>query len=52
LFNLRQNDGAENLCLTFSIDVEDSFGNKKCVELKENGINIDVTDFNKNEYIE
>ena len=34
------------------MDIEDSFGNRKTIELKPNGANIDVTDANKNEYIE
>jgi len=34
------------------LDVEDGFGNRQTIELKPNGANIDVTDFNKKEYIE
>jgi len=33
------------------MDIEDSFGNHKTIELKRNGSNIDVTDSNKDEYI-
>jgi len=51
-FFFRDNDGAEYLYLNFSVDTEDSFGNPKTVELKPNGESIDVTDANKNEYIE
>ena len=40
------------MSLTFSIDTEDCFGKKNNVELKDNGANIDVTDSNKDEYIE
>jgi len=50
--NYRNNNGAENLCLTFSMDIEDSFGEHKTIELKPNGENNDVTDSNKDEYIE
>eukprot|EP00833_Pecoramyces_ruminatium_P007735 jgi/Orpsp1_1/1181767/evm.model.c7180000078511.1 len=49
---LRNNDGVEQYGLTFSIGVNDCFNDKKTVELKENGSNIDVTDSNKNEYID
>jgi len=49
---LRYNDGAELLYLNFTLDIEDSFGNHKTIELKPDGTNIDVTDSNKNEYIE
>jgi len=48
----RQNDGAENLGLDFTLNMEDCFGNHKTIELKPNGTNINVTDSNKNEYIE
>jgi len=34
------------------MDTEDNFGNHKTIKLKPNGENIDVTDANKNEYIE
>ena len=34
------------------MNIEDCFGNHKTVELKLDGTNIDVTDANKNEYIE
>jgi len=34
------------------MDVKDEFGNINTIELKPNGANIDVTDDNKNEYIE
>lgn len=44
---LKTNSQAENLCLTFSIMME----NGKEVDLKENGRNIDVTDENKEEYL-
>ncbi|ORX83736.1 HECT-domain-containing protein [Anaeromyces robustus] len=52
LNNLKNNDGAENLSLTFAMDIENSFGEHKTIELKPNGENIDVNDSNKNEYIE
>jgi len=48
---LKENKGAENLCLTFEVDTVDSSGNHKNIELKPNGASIDVTDSNKNEYI-
>jgi len=48
----RNNQGADNLCLTFEIDEIDCFGNHIKKELKSNGSNIDVTDSNKQEYIE
>jgi len=51
LQQLKNNDGAQNLCLTFTMDIEDVFGNRKTIELKPNGANIDVTDSNKNEFI-
>jgi len=51
LQQLRDKNGAEYLYLTFSMDVEDCFGNHKTIDLKPNGAYIDVTDFNKNEYI-
>ncbi|KAF1330888.1 Hect e3 ubiquitin ligase, partial [Globisporangium splendens] len=44
---LKTNTQVENLCLTFSIMME----NGKEVDLKENGRNIDVTDENKDEYL-
>jgi len=53
--NLKQLEtinGVENLYLTFSIDLEDGFGNMKNVELIPNGANIDVTDANKKQYID
>jgi len=34
------------------MDTEDCFGNRTTIELKPNGANINVTDSNKNEYIE
>jgi len=49
--NYRENDGAENLFLNFTLNIEDCFGNHKTVELKPNGANINVTDSNKYEYI-
>ncbi|OUM60100.1 hypothetical protein PIROE2DRAFT_14226 [Piromyces sp. E2] len=49
---LKENDGVENLCLTFEIEEKDCFGNHRKTELKPNGANIDVTDTNKKEYIE
>jgi len=52
LKQLRDNHGAEDLYLTFSMDTVDCFGNHKTIELKPNGANIDVTDSNKNEYID
>jgi ankyrin repeat protein len=41
----------ENLNLTFSKDVKDCFGNRKTIELKPDGAKINVTDSNKDEYI-
>jgi len=41
----------ESLYLNFTTDIEDCFSNHKTVELKPNGADIDVTDSNKNEYI-
>eukprot|EP00833_Pecoramyces_ruminatium_P009760 jgi/Orpsp1_1/1183792/evm.model.c7180000086732.1 len=52
LQHLKNNDGVENFYLTFTMDTEDCFGNRKTIELKPNGANIDVTDLNKHEYIE
>jgi len=49
---LKENEGVEELFLTFACDTEDSFGNKENIELKPNGANIDVTDSNKDEYID
>jgi hypothetical protein len=49
---LKNNQGADNLCLTFEIDEIDCFGNHIKKELKSNGSNIDVTDSNKQEYID
>jgi len=49
---LRYNNGAKFLYLNFTMDIKDSLGNHKTIELKPNGANIDVTDSNKNEYIE
>jgi len=34
------------------MDNEDCFGNRKTINLKPDGAYIDVTDSNKNEYIE
>jgi hypothetical protein len=48
---LKKNQGADKLCLTFVIDEIDCFGNHNKKELKPNGANIDVTDANKQEYI-
>jgi len=48
----RDYEGVEDLYLTFSRDIEDCFGHHQTIELKPNGANIDVTDENKNEYIE
>jgi len=48
----RNNERVEDLCLTFLMDIKDSNGNHKTIELKPNGANIDVTNSNKNEYIE
>ncbi|KAJ0399090.1 hypothetical protein P43SY_006068 [Pythium insidiosum] len=45
---LKQNTQVENLCLTFSVMLE----NGQEVDLKENGRNIDVTDENKEEYLQ
>jgi len=52
LIYYRKNEGAEKLGLNFTVDIKDCFGNLKTVELKPNGANINVTDSNKNEYIE
>jgi len=49
---LKNNDGVQELCLTFEIDEKDCFGNQNYVELKPNGSTINVNDLNKNEYIE
>jgi hypothetical protein len=49
---LKENNNAKDLCLTFSIEEVDCFDNHKNVELKEGGSNIEVTDENKNEYID
>jgi len=48
---LQENDGAENSFLNFTLNTEDCFGNHKTIDLIPNGANIDVTDSNKNEYI-
>ncbi|OUM69484.1 hypothetical protein PIROE2DRAFT_2575, partial [Piromyces sp. E2] len=48
---LKNNKNVESLCLTFELNTKDCFGNQKYLELKSNGANIDVTDSNKNEYI-
>lgn len=45
---LKTNDHAESLCLTFSVMLE----NGTEIDLKENGRNIDVTDDNKEEYLQ
>jgi len=52
LKQLKENDGAEKSYLTFEMDMEDCFGNRTTIELKPNGANINVTDSNKNEYID
>jgi len=52
LKQLKENDGAKYLYLTFQMEINDCFGNHKTIELKPNGSNIDVTDDNKLEYIE
>jgi ankyrin repeat protein len=49
---LKENEGIDNLYLTFELDTEDCFGNHNKIELKPNGASINVTDFNKNEYID
>ncbi|OUM62793.1 hypothetical protein PIROE2DRAFT_43925 [Piromyces sp. E2] len=46
-----KNNSVQGLCLTFETDIKDSNGYQKYIELKPNGANIDVTDSNKNEYI-
>jgi len=51
IYNNRENNGAENLGLDFTLNIEDCFGNRKTIELKPNGATIDVTDSNKFEYI-
>jgi len=51
LQHLKNYNGVEYLYLTFSMNIEDCFGNKNTIELKPNGANINVTDYNKNEYI-
>eukprot|EP00833_Pecoramyces_ruminatium_P008616 jgi/Orpsp1_1/1182648/evm.model.c7180000082111.1 len=48
---LKNNKGAEKLCLIFEISEEDCFGNHKNIQLKPNGANIAVTDDNKDEFI-
>jgi len=40
------------LYLDFTMDIKDCFGQHKTIELKPNGADINVTDYNKNEYIE
>ena len=52
IINSSENDGAKDLCLNFTLNEDDCFGNHKTIELKPNGTNIDVADSNKNEYIE
>jgi len=49
---LKNNEGAENLYLTFETEKEDCYGEHKKIELKPNGANIFVNDSNKNEYID
>jgi len=49
---LKEKEEVESLYLTFEIEEDDCFGNHKKVSLKPNGANIDVTDENKNEYID
>lgn len=49
-FAPQENDPAD-LDLTFSVD-EETFGRTTSHNLKENGLNIPVTNENKNEYIE
>lgn len=44
---LKKSTNVENLCLTFSVMLE----NGQEIDLKENGRNIDVTDENKEEYL-
>eukprot|EP00833_Pecoramyces_ruminatium_P010907 jgi/Orpsp1_1/1184939/evm.model.c7180000091664.1 len=51
LQQIRNYKGVEDLNLTFSMDIEDCFSNRKTIELIPNGINISVTDSNKNKYI-
>ena len=49
---LKTYDGhAEDLCLTFTVSVDD-FGGKKEIPLMPNGTNIEVTDANKQRYIQ
>jgi len=52
LKQLKENEGAEYLYLTFQMEIEDCFGHHSTIELKPNGANIDVTDENKHEYID
>jgi len=52
LQQLKNNNGVESLYLNFTIDIDDCFGHHKTIELKPNGANINVTDYNKNEYID
>ncbi|OUM58974.1 hypothetical protein PIROE2DRAFT_47494 [Piromyces sp. E2] len=52
IYHNRENQGTENLCLTFALDIEDCFGAHKKIELKPNGATIDVNDYNKYEYID
>lgn len=50
LFPLRENDPAD-LELVFAVD-DEVFGEKKCIELVENGGEKSVTNENKEEYID
>lgn len=43
----KENDGANNLYLTFQMEIEDFFCHDKTIKLKLNGTNIDTIDFNK-----
>eukprot|EP00833_Pecoramyces_ruminatium_P010392 jgi/Orpsp1_1/1184424/evm.model.c7180000089453.1 len=52
LKQLKENDGAKDLYLTFQMEIKDCFGHHKTIELKPDGANIDVTDSNKYEYID
>jgi len=52
LKQLKENDGAKKLYLTFQMEINDCFGHHKTIELKPNGANLDVDDSNKHEYID
>ncbi|OUM64693.1 hypothetical protein PIROE2DRAFT_42279 [Piromyces sp. E2] len=49
---LKENNGSENLFLSFELEETDCFGKHNIINLKPNGKNINVNDSNKDEYIE